>query len=251
MSKLLIEVEEGLSGTVHLRRGAAGSIVCDDRGAKPDLEQRAGRADRPPRTTPAAAPAAAPAARVEAKKSDARKAEAKAEVKAETKATPKAETKATPKVETPAKGATKPKKDKKPKSLAWQPTTDAGYKGFAAKTHNGAKFKLLHAKGSQWALLRERPDGEPETLGCFVKEELGRAAAQKLHDTQPKPRKITEVTVVELCPMPGGEGGDDDDDGEVPTPPTPAASGPSSETPSDAAMFESLKNVLKELDADE
>ena len=228
--KLLITVEDGVSGKVTLRRDGHGHIVCDS-----DKVAVAAPAARESRREPKPEPAKSkPVAEVKPAKAKAAEEKPKA---AEAEEKPKA--------------ADKPQKAKagrprRSSSLVWKPTTDAGFKGFVAKTDNG-QFKLLKSKGSQWALFRERPDTNPEMLGCFKKEDLGRVAAQKAHDTPMKQRPVTEVTIVEVCPMPAGE---DEDEvaaapGKAPEDGTPA---PSAEL--DKELMESLTRTLNALEDD-
>jgi len=233
VTKLLITVEEGLSGQVTLRRGQGGQIVCEnaDRGTTA-TSARTVKAE-PAATRPAkepAAPAKEPAATRAAKDPAATRA-----------ATEPAAARTTKPAR--AEGPTKPRRST---SLSWKPTTDAGFKGLVAKTEGG-RFKLLKSTGSQWALFKERPDTKPEHLGCFVKEELGKAAAQKLHDVPTKPRPVTEASILEACPMPSG------DEPEVQRPAAPEPARPEAEQTNadmDAELMASLKQTLAELEAD-
>jgi len=153
-----------------------------------------------------------------------------------------------PAVARTAKDPARTKASSKPRrstSLSWKPTTDAGFKGLVAKTEGG-RFKLLKSTNSQWALFKERPDTKPEPLGCFLKEELGKAAAQKLHDTPTKPRPVTEASILEACPMPPGA----EPEVQSPAQPEPVRSEPAQSAEMDADLMDSLKKTLAELEAD-
>ena len=220
MTKLLITVEEGLTGKVTLRRDAAGNIVCDN--AHVTIEAVARESRREP-STPAKGPKA-----VDAEKPE--------------------------KPEKPRKA--KPKAgSKRATSLVWKPTTDAGFTGFVARTEGG-RFKLLHSKTSQWALLLERPDKSPEVLGCFPKEQAGKVEAQRLHDLpKARARPVSEV-MLQACPLPpGSDGGEAAPTNKTPARKVPASDAPASDAPpadagTDQTLINSLKATLKELDDD-
>lgn len=221
MTKLMITVEEGLSGKITLKRGPGGHIVCDD--ADKGVTAAAARESKPARES----------------KESAKTESAKA--KEPTKPTEPAAAKP---ARVTAKRATKPKRST---SLRWNATTDHGFTGWVAKTNGGGQFKLLRAKGSQWALFREQRGANPEPLGCYVKEDLGKAAAQRMHDTPAgKARPVTEVTVVEACPMPPGM--EPEAPAEAEAPKRAEAQPPAPDAAKDAEMIESLKRTLAELE---
>jgi hypothetical protein len=233
----MITVEEGLSGKITLKRGPGGHIVCDDadkgaataaRESKPTKDSaKEGAAAKPAKEGAAAKPAKEGAATKPAKEGAATKPAKDA---------------------APRVAAKRSAKTRRPTSLIWKATTDHGFSGWVAKT-DGGQFKLLKAKGSQWALFRERPDVKPEPLGCFLKEDLGKAAAQRLHDTPAKPRPVTEVTVVEACPMPAEV---EPAAAEEPAPAERREAPEPVEQPANAALdaelMDSLKRTLAELE---
>lgn len=99
----------------------------------------------------------------------------------------------------------KPQK-RKASSLDWSPCVDHDYKGFKARSGAG-QFKLLRAKGTQWALFYELA-GWPKArkIGCYGKEMEGRVKAQALHDEGwPASETQGSVTAEDLkgaCPAP-------------------------------------------------
>ncbi len=230
MTKLLITVEEGLSGKITLKRGPGGHIVCDDadKGAV-----AAARESKPAKEAPSAKPAKEAPTAKPAKEAPAAKPAKEAPAAKPTRVT-----------------ANRSAKPRRPTSLIWKATTDHGFTGWVAKT-DGGRFKLLKKATTQWALFRERPDTKPEILGCFLKEDLGKAAAQRLHDTPAKPRPVTEETLLEACPMPGG--GEPEAPAEARSE-APAAADEPATPPGDAALdaelMDSLKRTLAELEGE-
>lgn len=89
-------------------------------------------------------------------------------------------------------------------SLEWRPIVDAGYDGFAAKSH-GAELQVLKTSLNNWALYVFWERGVWTHLQCFSKLREAKEAAQERHDTglppRPKP-KLTQEMIDSACPVP-------------------------------------------------
>jgi hypothetical protein len=207
----MITVEEGLSGKITLKRGPGGHIVCDDadKGAA-----TAARESKPTKDSAKEGAAAKPAKEGAAAKP--------AKEGAATKPAKEGAATKPAKDAAPRVAAKRSAKTRRPTSLIWKATTDHGFSGWVAKT-DGGQFKLL--------------------------KDLGKAAAQRLHDTPAKPRPVTEVTVVEACPMPAEV---EPAAAEEPAPAERREAPEPVEQPANAALdaelMDSLKRTLAELE---
>lgn len=115
------------------------------------------------------------------------------------------------------------------KSLDWYPVKDHRYDGFAARSDAGL-FKVLHTKGSQWALFYELKNTWPHDLGCFGKFEEGQKRAQELHDAgwpESELGSITAGKIARACPAPTGVNDGATEEGEMKTAPRPEPNQPS------------------------
>jgi cell division septation protein DedD len=188
------------------------------------------------------------------------------------KAADKRKTQAKAKSAKAAKAAKKPgsgdnKSGRRDTALAWEPVRDHGYHGFAAGSGAG-QFKVLIAKGSQWALFYELQGTNPKDIGCFLTERKAKEHAQKLHDAGWPESEFGPVTagqVATACPAPGPqrEQGStprgkrktkpEEKENAMPTTEEKPAATPAAEPPSkgdaekDKALLGSLKNELKSL----
>ena len=190
------------------------------------------------------------------------------EVEAEPKTTTKAKAGAKSKATKKSHGAHKvAKPGRRDTALAWEPVRDHGYHGFAAGSGAG-QFKVLIAKGSQWALFYELQGTNPKDIGCFLTERKAKEHAQKLHDAGWPESEFGPVTagqVATACPAPGPQREQsstprgkrkpkpEEKENAMPTTEEKPAATPAAEPPSkadaekDKALLGSLKNELKSL----
>lgn len=89
-------------------------------------------------------------------------------------------------------------------SLEWRALVDAGYDGFAAKSH-GAEIQVLKTKDDRWAMYVFWARGVMKHIQCFTKLAKAKTFAQALHDGEfperPEPR-LTQEMIDNACPAP-------------------------------------------------
>ncbi|MFZ6181219.1 hypothetical protein [Nannocystis pusilla] len=89
-------------------------------------------------------------------------------------------------------------------ALEWAPIVDAGYDGFAAKSH-GAEIHVLNTTQGGWAIYVFWGRGSFKHITCHAELDEAKTAAQALHDKglppRPEPR-LTQDMIDNACPAP-------------------------------------------------